>query len=126
MTGARSKMLTRAIAVSVCLLLCACVSGGPPPATSQEGEAAQTKWLDCMIQAAIRLDDHRSDASTVAMAVASACAKEYVASAETYTRGMTLGAAAIFNSKAESRQMQWATTAVLKERAGEVYRDPSR
>lgn len=111
-------MLKRVAIVSVCLILSACASSR---ATPQDRKEAVSAWSDCLDIAAARRDYHTSDPSSLAPAVASDCTAEYEAMAATYTRGMSAGAASLYNDRAKDRQIEAATRAVLKERAREGH-----
>ena len=72
------------------LVLNACASNPNPPglmpaadpdpsiaAVKAEREAATKAWMSCLMQAAKRLDDRKSDPVTIAQAVSSACSVEF-------------------------------------------------
>ena len=114
----------RATTISMMLGLILNVSMAQGAAATTNKSTAVGAWIDCLMKAAIRLDDHTSDASVIAAGIISQCTQLYETSAELFARGMSPGAAAIFRSKDRERQLKFALTAVLKERAGEIHRRP--
>src|SRR5208283_4752148 len=85
---------------AVLLALAGC--GNPPPpaakpyvpdpariaAVKAEQDASTRAYILCLMQAAKRLDDHKSDAVTIAQAVLSACSVEFRQVVEVYSRGL--------------------------------------
>ncbi len=85
------------------LVMSACASSAPsaPPVTPQlsapdpaqiaavkaEREAATKVYVSCLVRAAKRLDDHKSDPATIAQAMLSACAVEWNQQINVYSRG---------------------------------------
>lgn len=57
-----------------------------PTATDEEKQAAQTARVACPRNAARKLDDGKSDATTIAVAMHEMCVAEYMKSIEVFTR----------------------------------------
>lgn len=75
-------------AIGVAIALCVAPDGvraAPPPST-RELHAAVTTWQDCLEAAPRRLNDRRTDAAIVGLAVTRMCHREYLATVETFTR----------------------------------------
>src|SRR5262245_43011856 len=85
------------------------------PASEQEKNAAMRSYLDCLYRAATRVDDHKSDAATIGLAIQGMCPTEYEITREVYSRGLNPQARQIFYRKNEAHQLQIATEVVLKE-----------
>jgi uncharacterized lipoprotein YmbA len=98
-------MIRRPLIVLAALVLSACASPAPPPALAQmqptdpaiiakvktEREAVTKVYVVCLVQAAKKLDDHKSDPATIAQAMLSACAVEFNRQVIVYRMGdMTL------------------------------------
>jgi hypothetical protein len=60
----------------------------PPEATDQERTDATRAFIACVHAAAVKLDDGKSDASTIALATRPSCAAEFARVTDTYARGM--------------------------------------
>jgi hypothetical protein len=86
-------------------------------ATPQELERTRNAAVLCFMNVAKRMDDQRSDASTIALAIESMCAAEWDAHMEALTRGMSAPTLRAVSQFAASREIQLATQAVLSERA---------
>jgi uncharacterized protein YcfL len=90
--------------VLTALVLSACASPAPTPVAQMqptdpaiiakvkaEREAVTKAYVVCQVQAAKKLDDHKSDPATIAQAVLSACASEFNRQVVVYrTDGATL------------------------------------
>jgi hypothetical protein len=101
----------------IALLLGACGST-PPPATEEEKNAVLEAQYACLTNAAKELDDHKSDASTIAVAVAGKCVAEFDAAATLWGRTLPPMAAAELRRQAEDQAVVFATRIVLEERRG--------
>jgi len=86
------------------------------PASQVEKDAADTELFTCLSSAAARLDDGRSDAGTVAVAVIGACGREFVAVDQAQFRGLDLDMQARLASMSFERHLKIATYAVLTTR----------
>jgi hypothetical protein len=106
----------------ILIIASACVAGcsSAPQAieaTEQEKDDAATAWISCLAASAEDMDDGISDASTVAVAVAAMCHSEFLASRETFSRGMNAPTRTMFERGAGDMEIENATIAVLKARA---------
>jgi hypothetical protein len=75
-------------------------------------------YMSCLHSAALKMDDGKSDAASVALAIEPLCAKEFENSISIYGQGMNPEAQAMFENNVQGRQMELATMAVLDERKG--------
>jgi hypothetical protein len=66
--------------------------------------------------AAIKLDDGRSEASTIALGLRPSCADEFARSRDLYAQSLNPAAAQIFHRTDDQAFVQLATAAVLEER----------
>jgi hypothetical protein len=89
----------------------------PPEVTDQERNDAMNALISCLHAAAKKLDDNRSEASTVALGLRSLCAAEFAPSREVYGRHLNPAARQMYDRKEQEAFIQIATTAVLDERA---------
>ncbi|SRR5258707_8329275 len=89
----------------------------PPEATDQERTEALQSVTACLHAAAIKLDDGRSEASTIALGLRPSCAAEFARSRDVYAQSMNPSAAQLFHRTDDQAFMQLATAAVLDERA---------
>ena len=97
------------------------MSAASQPNVSQKAPAespdAQGAFVACLAGAAARVDDHQSDASTIAAAILPSCSAEGARAAEAYSEDMNPAARAIFMEKvANGALMPLAVNAVLQER----------
>jgi hypothetical protein len=77
------------VALLLPLALAGCVTAeaqAPMPVTEQEEQATDFAWFRCLQNAVRKMDDGVSDASTIAMAVAPMCSREFAAVVEVYER----------------------------------------
>ena len=91
-----------------------------PPATESEKNAALMAYLTCLHNAARKMDDGRSDAMSVALAIKPPCAAEFRTSVKVRGRDMNREAFSMFEDRMEPKQLELATTAVLDERKGQI------
>jgi hypothetical protein len=87
------------------------------PATDAEKDAALQAYVTCLKRAARQLDDGKSDAATVALAIQSRCAVEFDYSLDVFGQGMPLDAQVNFRQQSRERQLEISTQVVLTERA---------
>jgi len=85
-------------------------------ATDQEKTAAMNTYIACVHNAAHKIDDGRSDAASVALAIEPLCAGEFQRSVEASEQGMSPYARRMFEEGVQPVQLQLGTTAVLDER----------
>jgi len=97
------------------LVLCGCESN-EKPASTVETLGAAGSYLVCVHAAAVALDDHVSEVSKIAPAVADRCEARFESGLDTITRGMSPLQAAIFRHKAERENLKLAAAAVHEER----------
>jgi hypothetical protein len=88
----------RNLAILAVLTLGACVADQTPPPTSisrsypdpaavkAERDASTKTYVACLMRAAKKLDDRKSDPGTIAHAMISSCAAEFDANVEVYSR----------------------------------------
>jgi len=93
----------RALAIFVVLALGACVADQTPPTppTAQsypdaatvkaERDASTKTYVTCLMRAAKKLDDRRSDPGTIAHAMISSCSAEFDANVDVYSRYLEEG-----------------------------------
>ena len=108
------------IAGGSAMLFSACVSTTPPPATDQEKLAARDVYVTCERRAARQLDDQKSDAQTIAIAVNSACdgeMRQYMMASISFPWNNPVKREALFES-IQPTLIASATQFVLEERAG--------
>lgn len=89
-----------------------------PPASEQERTEKITAVVVCLRDNARKLDDHRSDAATVAQALRPACDAAWHALDKFYDRPLSPAERRIYEQKNAELFLQYATGAVLRERAG--------
>jgi len=118
---------TRSVAV-VLLALAGCSHPAPPAekpyapdpariaAVKAEREASTDAYVSCLMQAAKRLDDHRSDAATIGQAALAACATESQQVVEVYSRGLGFQGEETLAAKLQSGALGSAIEIVLKTR----------
>jgi hypothetical protein len=104
------------VACTLALTLAGCASN-PPQATDQERNEAMTALDACLHAAARKLDDGRSEASTIALGLRPSCAAEFVRSRDVYGRQLNPAARQMYDDKEQAAFIQIATAAVLEERA---------
>lgn len=110
---------------SVLLALCACASPPqPPPASPQEIQRAQQDYSACLHRAATDLDDGSSDTTSVARAVRNYCTPEYQRMVDLQSQGMKPDARDSFRQKAQEKELNEATAAVLQD--GHEHKAPGQ
>jgi hypothetical protein len=94
-----------------------CATNAPAPeVTDDERNEAREGLHSCLRAAARKLDDNRSDASTIALGMRPLCTAEYVRDRDLYSRRMSPEGRLIYNRKVEEAFLQIATSVVLEER----------
>jgi hypothetical protein len=86
------------------------------PATEQEKSDAMGAYISCLHSAARKIDDGKSDAMSVALALKPLCVAEFRKSITTHSQGMNPEARRMFEDRIEARQLAFCTTVVLEER----------
>jgi len=103
---------------TIVTLLAGCETKTPaPPATSGEREQAVVALNACLQVAARKLDDGKSEANTVALALKPSCATEFALSRDLYARSLSSQQASQYHRQDDQAFKQAATNAVLEERA---------
>jgi hypothetical protein len=95
-----------------------------PAATEKERRDAFFAYFSCLDAAAREMDDGRSDASTIALAIKSLCASQFASTVEIEGRSLNPAARRLFESKAQDSQLEMATQAVLAGRADRAKTAP--
>jgi len=101
--------------ICLALLLCACESH-PEHVSTTETLGAAGSYLVCLHNAAVALDDHVSEVSKIAPAVADRCESRFESGLDDLTRGMSPIEAAVFRHKARRENLKLAAAAVHEER----------
>jgi hypothetical protein len=107
------------------LLLVACASPPPPRASAAQIDAAQTSLSNCLGQAAERLDDGRSDAATVGLAIEPLCAAQFAQLQALNGQGLNPAAYELYVAKSRPRALEFATGMVLRVRALRAQQKPN-
>ena len=94
-----------------------CAAALPPPPLRASEPEHHDALTTCLNAAAIKLDDGRSEVSTIALGLRPLCAAEFARSRDMYARGLNPAATEMFHRTDDDAFMQMATTAVLNERA---------
>jgi len=93
------------------------LSGCVPPAPKADVDAAMMTYVACLHSAAKQVDDGKSDAISVAVAIQPMCAQEFRQSVLLYGQGMSMRARLIYEQGMDGKQLEFATGAVLDERS---------
>jgi hypothetical protein len=107
-------------ACTLALTLAGCLSGcasSPPPVTEQERSDATDAYMACLVAADRKLDDNRSDASTIALALRPFCAAQFARSYDLFGRNLSPVAREMYDEQADATFLRVATAVVLGERA---------
>jgi hypothetical protein len=116
---------TPAVLLSGLLLLVGCQSsqstsapsaGLSPPTTTEQKIDALRRYRACLIQRARSIDDHRSDAMTIASSMRGSCKRELADMARSLAGGAPADAGWEIAASAERREVEAALNAVLTER----------
>jgi hypothetical protein len=118
MTGRRGTACARLSLLCAAFVLAGCQSG-IRHVSVKETAAAAGRYLVCLHDAAVALDDHVSAVSKIASAVADRCQDSFDAGTAALTRGMPPLKAAIFRYKARRENLKLAALAVHEERGEE-------
>jgi hypothetical protein len=115
----------QAILIAGSILLVGCQSSTPPsaqsgsllPATTTEQKIdALRRYRTCLINRAQSVDDHKSDAMTVATSMRGSCKREMADMARSIAGGATTDAYWQIAASADRREVEAALNAVLTER----------
>jgi hypothetical protein len=114
-----------AILIAGLLLLAGCQSPQPPsaasasllpPTTTEQKIDALRRYRTCLIDRARSVDDHKSDAMTIATSMRGSCKREMTDMARSLAGGATADAYSQIAASAERREVEAALNAVLVER----------
>lgn len=111
--------MTRLSTVGIALLLLtACTAPVPPetPATSAEKATASHVYLACLFAAADKIDDHTSDATTIARAIIGGCQAEFMRWEGLELKGESLDESEGTMAGLEQGRLGVALNVVLRER----------
>ena len=109
------KISNRAsVLLAICLSSCATPT---PPASDAEKMAAVSDYVNCLRMAAERLDDGKSDATRVGLAIEPMCAQQFSKSIETNGRDLNPAAFELFVNKERQDQLQFAIETVFRVRS---------
>jgi hypothetical protein len=103
-------------ALAIALMVAGCIASAPV-ATDRQRDDALLTLNTCLDTAARKLDDGTSEASTIALGMRPACAREFAWSRDVYASNLNPAAAQIFHRSDDQAFIQLATAAVLSERA---------
>lgn len=102
--------------MALLVTLCACTTPDAPPVPAADMRAASQAEIGCMKHFAASLDDGKSDAATIGLAVAHACEQETRAAAAVVARGQNGRVQAMTEANLLSDAPKTATEAVLLQR----------
>lgn len=113
------------VVLAAASLLAACATVPPPQeASEKEINAALDPFIACLHINARKLDDHRSDASVIALSLRAACSAEFQRSLEVFMQGHNPAVRRMFMRDSEQLFMRQAVRAVLDQRALSEGRKP--
>lgn len=113
------------ILVAGSILLVGCQSSTPPsstpgslipPTTTEQKMDALRNYRTCLVNRARSVDDHKSDAVTIATSMRGSCKREMAEMARSIAGGTTTDAYWQIAASAERREVDAALNAVLTER----------
>ena len=87
-----------------------------PATTTEQKIDAQRRYRTCLINRAQSVDDHKSDAMTVATSMRGSCKREMADMARSIAGGATTDAYWQIAASADRREVEAALNAVLTER----------
>jgi hypothetical protein len=110
--------LVSIVGLSATLALSACSQSQTQEAEASASERAAAKqaYLRCLFESAAALDDGKSDAATVGVAVRGACHRQFMDSVRLEIRGKGPDYASGYLEGAGKTEAELATTAVLRYR----------
>jgi hypothetical protein len=115
--GEGNKMNTlRSLWLIVPICLAACASPTAPASTA-EIDAATNNLGNCLGRAAEQMDDGKSDARTVGLAIEPVCATQFSQVAEINGRSLNPAAYNLYLEKVRPDQLEFAAGIVLKVRS---------
>ena len=116
--GGEGEMRTvKCLGALLFLCLTACASSAPPPASAAEIDAASGNLANCLGRAAEQLDDGKSDAATIGLAIEPLCTAQFSQLSAVIGRGLNPAAYNLYLEKNTASQLEIATGMVLKVRS---------
>src|SRR6266702_2610644 len=100
--------LANSLGAALLLSLTACASEAPQSASRVEIDAATGSLADCLGRAAEQLDDGKSDAATVGLAIEPICAAQFSQLVALNGRGLNQAAYDLYLVKARPHQLEIA------------------
>jgi hypothetical protein len=95
--------LGRATYAVVFLMLTGCLSN---PVSEEAKQQAMKAYMDCLQAAAAKMDDGKSDAMTIAMAIKPLCAGEFGQSVKLSGSGLSPYARNLFEERVKASQLE--------------------
>lgn len=89
----------------------------PAPATDQEQSASGLAYIACLHESARKIDDGKSDAATIAMAIRPMCSGQFALYRESVSRGENVQVRRMVDERFSRAELDYGTRAVLDERA---------
>lgn len=115
-TGGRGGTLSTRISVA-CVFTLTVIGCASPEASRQEKDAALNSLNVCIYNNIHKLDDGRSDATSIALGLKGLCGAQFAHSRDVFAESLNPEAARMFHADDDAAFLQFATTAVLEERA---------
>lgn len=118
----------RWVAISSAFLLAGCFRMQPYVVPADAPEAA-TVFTACLNAAAIAMDDGTSDATAIAIGIEGACSTEWERLLSAHAAALNFQAGLIFRRDMASKEIQFATSAVLDQRRlrnGHTVKEPDK
>jgi hypothetical protein len=100
------------------LMLTGCMSNQGEAASEEAKTQAMNAYLACLHKAAPKMDDGKSDAMSVALAIKPLCAGEFARSVKLSGSDLAPYARNLFEKGAREKELELATMVVLDERKG--------
>ena len=98
------------------MLSCGLVRSTALAVNLDEKSDAMRAYISCLHSAPRKIDDGKSDAMSVALALKPLCVAEFTKSVKIQGQGMNPQARRMFEDRVAARQLEIGTTAVLEER----------
>lgn len=116
----KAKQFAAAVVLGSALSGCATGPSGPTPAQVSAQHDAESALAACARQNAADVDDHMSDASTIAIALHTRCNREYTALVDAFAAPLAPMPALRFRQQAygEHQEVETFLPAVIAERKG--------
>ena len=122
----RRRWSMKVATVMLCGFLVACAAPPPPPSPASEDESREAThaYIECLVNAARRLDDKVSDARAIAAAIRPICEGEYRMAMVVQTRHLPLTSRARIMPDLMNDYSNHAVAAVLLSRRRESSQAP--